>query len=106
MATSGVIFKRCGCRDGQRRRLERSCPRLRERGHGTWYFHCSARNLLGRCERVRRGGYPSQAAARHARDEWLTGAQADRTAQGWTVEQWLRHWLDNRTKIRPTTRIH
>ncbi len=106
MVTSGVIFKRCGCRDDQRRRLEQSCPRLGERGHGTWYFHCSARNLLGRRERVRRGGYPSQAAARHARDEWLTTTEADRTAQGWTVERWLRHWLDNRTKIRPTTRFH
>ncbi|SCF41697.1 Phage integrase, N-terminal SAM-like domain [Micromonospora marina] len=106
MATSGVIFKRCGCRDDQRRRLEQSCPRLGERGHGTWYFHCSARNLLGRCERVRRGGYPSRTAARHARDEWLNSTEADRTAQGWTVERWLRHWLDNRTKIRPTTRFH
>nr|WP_240638459.1 tyrosine-type recombinase/integrase [Micromonospora aurantiaca] len=106
MATSGVIFKRCGCRDDQRRRLEQSCPRLGERGHGTWYFHCSATNLLGRSERVRHGGYPSQAAARHARDEWLTTTEADRTAQGWTVERWLRHWLHNRTKIRPTTRFH
>jgi len=45
-----------------RRRLENSCARLSEQGHGTWYFHCSATNLLGRRERVRRGGYPSQAA--------------------------------------------
>jgi hypothetical protein len=32
-----------------------------------------------------------------------------RTAQrkrGWTVERWLRHWLDSRTGIRPTTRLH
>ncbi|MFG3700838.1 tyrosine recombinase XerC [Micromonospora sp. NPDC047620] len=105
MATSGVSFKRCGCRlDG--RRLEKSCPRLGEHGHGTWYFHCSAANLLGRSERVRRGGYPSQAAARRARQEWLSITEANRTAQGWTAERWLRHWLDNRTKIRPTTRFH
>lgn len=55
-------------------------------------FHCCAMNLLGRRERVRRGGYPSQAAVRRARDEWLTDTAADRTAQGWTVERWLRHW--------------
>ncbi|MEU1751948.1 tyrosine-type recombinase/integrase [Micromonospora matsumotoense] len=79
---------------------------MSERGHGTWYFHCSATNLLGRRERIRRGGYPSQAAARRARDEWQTTTEADRTAQGWTVERWLRHWLDTRTKIRPTTRFH
>jgi hypothetical protein len=106
MSGPGVIFKRCGCRDANRRRLEQSCPRFSERGHGTWYFHCSATNLLGRRERARRGGYPSQAAARQARDEFLAGTAADRTAQGWTVERWLRHWLDSRTSIRPTTRFH
>jgi hypothetical protein len=89
-----------------KRRLEQSCPRLGERGHGTWYFHCSGTNLLGQRERARRGGYPSQSAARQARDEFLAGTAADRTAEGWTVERWLRHWLDSRTSIRPTTRFH
>jgi hypothetical protein len=41
-----------------------------------------------------------------SRDEWLASTEAARTATGWTVERWLRHWLDNRTKIRPTTRFH
>jgi len=86
MAT-GVIVKRCGCHDSQGRRLEKSCPRLGDRGHGTWYFHCSASNVLGRSERVRRGGFASQAAARRARDEWLAATQAQRTASGWTVER-------------------
>ena len=67
MSGPGVIFKRCGCRGQDDRRLEQSCPRLDERRHGTWYFHCSATNLLGRSERVRRGGFPSQ-SARRARD--------------------------------------
>lgn len=105
-STNGVIFKRCSCRDGNRRRLEQSCPRLTERGHGTWYFHCSATNLLGRPERARRGGYPSQAAARRARDEWLATTGEDRTARSWTVERWLRYWLSSRTSIRPTTKLH
>lgn len=106
MSTSGVIFKRCGCRSSEGLRLEKSCPRLGERGHGSWYFHCTASNLLGRRERARRGGYPSQAAARRARSEWLITTAADRTAQGWTVQRWLRHWLDTRTHLRPTTRFH
>ena len=106
MAGLGVIFKRCGCRDTAGRRWEQSCPRLAERGHGSWYFHCSATNLFGRPERVRRGGYGSRTAACRARDEWLAGTEADRTAQGWTVQRWLRHWLDSRTRIRPTTRFH
>ncbi|GIJ64781.1 site-specific integrase [Virgisporangium aurantiacum] len=86
--------------------LERSCSRLTERGHGSWYFHCSATNRLGRLERARRGGYPSQAAARRARDEWLATTGEDRTARSWTVERWLRYWLASRTSIRPTTKLH
>jgi hypothetical protein len=39
-----VIFKRCGCRDLRTRaRLERACPRLGERAHGSWYFRTWAR---------------------------------------------------------------
>jgi hypothetical protein len=106
MSSPGVIFKRCGCRGADRRRLEQSCPQLSERGHGTWYFHCSATNLLGRRERARRGGYPPQAAARPAREEFLAASAADRTADGWTVEWRLRHWLESRTSIRATTRFH
>jgi len=56
--------------------------RLSERSHGSWYFHCSATNLLGRRERARRGGYPSQAAARSARDDFLASSAANRTADG------------------------
>jgi hypothetical protein len=101
-----VIFKRCGCRDAAGRRLEKSCPRLAERGHGSWYFHASAANLLGRSERVRRGGFASQAAARRARDVWLAHTGEKRTARSSTVERWLRHWLSTRTAIRRTTRLH
>ena len=106
MSSLGVIFKRCGCRDTSGKRFEQHCRHLSERGHGTWYFHCSVTNLVGRKERARRGGYPSQAAARQARDEYLARSAADRTADGWTVERWLRHWLESRTHIRATTRFH
>jgi hypothetical protein len=100
MSGPGAIFKRCGCREAAGRRLNNKCPRLAKRGHGTWTFHASATNLLGRSERVRRGGYPSQASARRARDEWLAATGADRTARSWTVEQWLRYWLSARTAAR------
>ncbi len=62
-------FRRCGCRNSRGQRLEQNCPKLADRGQGTWYFHCSAPSLVGRSDRIRRGGYPSQAAARQARDE-------------------------------------
>jgi hypothetical protein len=106
MSGSSVIFKRCGSRSPEGKRLEKSCPKLGEPGHGSWYFHCYAPNLLGRAERIRRGGFASQAAARAARNEWLATTEARRTAGGWTMERWLRHWLDSRTGIRPTTRLH
>jgi hypothetical protein len=82
MPESGVIFKRCGCRNGHGKRLEKACPQLQERGHGTWYFDCSASNVLGRPERERRGGFPSRAAARRACDAWLAATTAQRTAGG------------------------
>jgi hypothetical protein len=92
MASSGVIFKRCGCRDPQtRKRLERRCPRLPERGHGSWSFHCSVTTMFGVRERVRRGGYTTRRAATAARDELLKRSRAERTTATWTTGRWLRH---------------
>jgi len=106
MSSTSRTFKRCGCRNQQGKRLEQKCPLLPDRGHGSWYFQCSAPNLYGRSERIRRGGFVSQAAARAAREECLADSVARRCGDGWTVERWLRHWLDTRTRIRPTTRLH
>ncbi|WP_238447156.1 hypothetical protein [Micromonospora sp. 4G55] len=48
MNSEGTIVKRCRCTDpATGRRRGSSCPRLSEREHGSWYFHCSTRNLLG-----------------------------------------------------------
>ena len=106
MISQGVIFKRCGCQDpASGRQLGRTCPQLAEGRHGSWYFHVSATNLMGRRERVRRGGYPSRAAARHARDEALNRSRQDQSGHAWTVERWLRYWLSTRVGIRPTTRL-
>ena len=102
----GKTFKRCGCRNSRGQRLEQNCPHLPERGHGSWYFHCSAPNLFGRSERIRRGGFPSRTAARAAREECLADSAARRSGDGWTLERWLWHWLGTRTRIRPTTRLH
>jgi len=94
MADKGVIVKRCGCADPtSRRQRGRGCPRLSQRGHGSWYFRCSTTNLFGRAARIRRGGYPSQAAARRARDDFLAGSVEERAGDAWSVEPWLRYWL-------------
>ena len=100
----GVIVKRCGCLEpGTRRRLGRRCGRLPERGHGSWYFHCSVTTMFGRRERVRRGGYGTRREAEAARDELLERSRAERTTATWTVARWLRYWLSTRTRIRPST---
>jgi integrase len=100
----GVIVKRCGCLEpGTRRRLGRRCLRLSERGHGSWYFHCSVTTIFGRRERVRRGGYGTRREAEAARDELLERSRAERTSATWTVARWLRYWLSTRTRIRPST---
>jgi hypothetical protein len=66
----GGIFKQCGCRDEQTgKRLYRKCPRLVERGHGSWHFRCYVRDLWGKPVQVARGGFSSQAAAVRARVE-------------------------------------
>lgn len=105
--SQGVVGKRCGCLDtATGRRWGVSCPRLTQRGHGSWYFHCSTRNLLGQAERIRRGGYASEAVARKARDELLALSREEQAGRSWTVTRWLRYWLSTRTRIRPTTRMH
>jgi integrase len=58
--------------------------------------------LPGRRERLRRGGYPTRREAIAARDA-LLGDGDTATAEGWTMQRWLRYWLTTRTKIRPTT---
>jgi hypothetical protein len=83
MNNQGVIFKRYGCQDtASGRPLGKSCPRLAQGRHGSWYFHVSVTNLMGRRERVRRGGYPTRAAARQARDEVLGQSREGQTSHG------------------------
>ncbi|ADD40172.1 site-specific integrase [Stackebrandtia nassauensis] len=104
MAGKGVIFKRCGCRNSTTgKRLLSECPRLSERGHGSWYFHCSVVDLWGRHHRIRRGGFASRAAATTARDTVVEQSAAQATGSTWTVTRWLRFWLAHRQTIRPTT---
>ncbi|HZO68724.1 MAG TPA: tyrosine-type recombinase/integrase [Kribbellaceae bacterium] len=106
MSTSRVVFKRCGCVDpATGRRRNRRCPRLSRSGHGSWYFRCSTRDVFGRAQRVRRGGYGTRVAALLARQEFLAYSVEERTAASWTVARWLRYWLTTRTGIRPTTRL-
>jgi integrase len=99
-----VVFKRCGCRDPlSKKRLEKSCLRLGERGHGSWHFECMVSTMAGRRERVRRGGFATRAAATEARTILMYRTAEESTTELWTVARWLRFWLSTRTSIRPST---
>ena len=89
---AGGVFKRCGCRDWETgRAVDRTCPRLRERDHGSWYFDCAVAALPGRRERVRRGGYSTRRDALAARDAVLGRGDEGAVMEGWTVGRWLRY---------------
>jgi integrase len=105
--SKGVTLKRCGClHPDTNRPLGNACPKLPKPDHGSWYFQCSTRNVLGKAERIRRGGYRSEEAARLACDELLALSREEQAGQSWTVARWLRHWLSTRKRIRPTTKMH
>lgn len=105
MSGSGSVFKRCRCRvGGTSRRLGSGCPRLRSRGHGSWYFSLeSDQGLDSRC-RVRRGGFASREAARAALRR-TRGDEPGAAGAVWTVGGWLQQWLDGRTRLRARTRV-
>ena len=100
----GQVFKRCGCRQPQTGRpLASGCPRLTQRGHGSWYFDCAVPSPTGRRERIRRGGYATRRDAAAARDAILDRSSGVGAVETWTVARWLRYWLSTRTSLRPTT---
>src|SRR5581483_1664635 len=81
------------------RQLGNRCPALRRRDHGTWYLTTPA---TASRPRTRRGGYPTQAAARAALTHLTTGTGVEE--RGLTVAQWLADWLDQAEhRLRPTT---
>ena len=105
--SGGSTFKRCGCRDQRTgRQLGQRCPRLRERGHGSWYLAIELSAAPdGRRRRVRLGGYATRAAARPALGRLGTaGGQAHRGVAGCTTGQWLVSWLAGRQSLRPSAR--
>jgi hypothetical protein len=97
MGASTGVFKRCSCRDEQGRALNARCPRLPERGHGTWYFRVEMPpGRDGRRRQLRRGGFSSQQAAKQARDYLCNPVASDPSPATVSTAQWLQLWLDTR----------
>jgi len=93
----GRIYRRCGCRDPQRRQLGARCPALHaDPSHGTWGFAVDMPNPEHRTT-VRRGGFPTEETARTALHRFLEGYAVGFTADpNQTLADYLTDWL--RTK--------
>lgn len=90
MRSQGRAYKRCGCTAPDTGRLRGAgCPRLRERGHGSWYFAVDLPvGRDGRRHQLRRGGFRTRAAAEAAK-AYLLGAEVDCDHGLVTLGQWL-----------------
>jgi hypothetical protein len=100
-----ILYNRCGCADkATGRQLSGRCPRLAEPGHGSWYYAVQVSTVGGRRARYRRGGFPTEYAARAARNELLQGPADLASAGAWTIARWLRYWLQQaEPNLRPAT---
>jgi integrase len=105
MIGQGSVYKRCGCVDAvTRRQLGRRCPRLAGSRHGSWYIELQLpAGPDGRRCRIRRGGYPSRAAAKSVLIRLRGPGHGDLGARVLTVGDWLAHWLASRTSPATST---
>ena len=101
----GRVYRRCGCRDADRRQLGASCPRLAEQGHGRWTFAVDIPSLSGRRRTVRRGGFEDAWTAEGALRRFLEGRRLGFDADPHeTVAVYLTRWLKSMEfLLKPTT---
>ncbi len=101
----GRVYRRCGCRDLDRRQLGAQCPRLPEPDHGTWGFAVDLPAGTGPRKTVRRGGFASEDQTRTALRRFLEGrAMGFDGDPNQTVGQYLHAWLRIKERtLKPTT---
>ncbi|WP_445519745.1 hypothetical protein [Streptomyces sp. NEAU-174] len=104
----GRVYRRCGCRDKQRRQLGAHCPQLiSDPAHGTWTFAVDlpATEPGGHNRTVRRGGFPTEDDARTALRRYRAGRRIGISADpNQTVAHYLTQWLTaKRLRLKPTT---
>jgi integrase len=102
----GRVYRRCACRTSDGKQLGARCPRLASTArHGTWTFAVDMPSLTGKRTTMRRGGYPTRAAATAALTHVLecerAGVWLDDTQ---TVADFLTTWLAEKSRhLKPTT---
>jgi len=104
----GEPFKKCGCKDANRKSINQTCPRLSERNHGAWYYRYSeptGPNAARRQPLI--GPFPTKTAAATDRIERL-----NRVAKGLPsytnrkikIGDDFDRWCAAKRKISPRTR--
>ena len=86
--------------------LERDCPRLTERTHGSWYYQIDLeRGGDGKRKRAREGGFRTQEdAAAKAEEVWRASKAGVNVLSDETVAQFLTRWLiKKKTELKRTT---
>jgi integrase len=103
----GSTFKRCGCVDAAGKPLGASCPRLRGKNHGTWYFQAElVAGQGGARRRKRKGGFATRREAQAALVDLLDRVQK-RThvdAGRQSVGEYLDLWMAGKVGLRSSTR--
>lgn len=104
----GEPFKKCGCKDANRRNLDKRCPRLGEKSHGAWYYRYSEPAMPGGVRRQPLiGPFPTKTAAATDRIERLNRvakglpSYTDRTIR---IGDDFDRWCEAKRKISRRTR--
>jgi hypothetical protein len=110
---NGTTFRRCGCSEAmrdatgepvltkagkaKRRELGTSCPRLADPDHGRWGYQVELPRVQGqKRRRIRRGGYPSQDAAKDGLvAAWREAVRRRNESTARPLGDILKHWLEH-----------
>ncbi|WP_406172091.1 tyrosine recombinase XerC [Streptomyces sp. NBC_00996] len=86
--------------------LEKRCPKLKRRDHGSWYYSIEIpAGPGGKRRRAKKGGFKTQEKAAAEATKVYRDAQAGvDVLSDETVSEYLRRWLDNQHDLKATTR--
>jgi hypothetical protein len=87
--------------------LEKTCPQLRKRDHGSWYYSFELpAGTDGKRQRAKKGGFRTQEeAAKKAKQVWEAAERGVNVLSGETVAEYLERWLKAKRALKRST-IH
>lgn len=116
-------YKRCACKGPQYDQdgnpildehgsqkigyLEKACPQLRRRDHGSWYYSIELPpGPGGRRQRAKKGGFRTQKqAAEEATKVWELAQGGVKVRNTETVADYLRRWAAKRADLKKSTHL-